>query len=75
MRQVIVSGAARRLIDADISPDVTEFARDVMELVAERNRLRAALELIQKWDCLNPPRSELCADHPWLKRLVDEVLS
>lgn len=38
------------------------------------NRLEAALERIAEWDCLNPPRPELCADHPWLKRLVDEAL-
>lgn len=44
-------------------------------IVRERDALKAALIKIQQWDCLNPPRSELLADLPWLKRLVDETLT
>ena len=40
----------------------------------EATRYRAALKAIQGWDCLNPPQSDLCADFPWLRRLVDEAL-
>lgn len=36
---------------------------------------QAALIKVQQWDCLNPPRPELLADLPWLKRLVDEALT
>lgn len=42
---------------------------------SEADRLKAALRKIQQWDCLNPPRPELLADLPWLKRLVDEALT
>jgi hypothetical protein len=44
-------------------------------LAARIDTLETALLAIQSWDCLNPPRSELCADHPWLKRLVDAALA
>jgi hypothetical protein len=35
----------------------------------EREKIRAdryerALRVIREWDCLNPPDSSLCADHP-----------
>ena len=40
----------------------------------EVERLRAALEQIQHWDCLNPPDPKLCADHPWLRSVVDKAL-
>ena len=40
----------------------------------EAERYRAALKRIQGWDCLNPPQADLCADLPWLRRLVDEAL-
>ena len=39
------------------------------------DRLRAALERIQKWDCLNPPRADLLGDLPWLRKLVDEAIA
>lgn len=42
---------------------------------ARIKRLEEALRRIQEWDCLNPPDPSLCADHPWLKRLVDEALT
>lgn len=42
---------------------------------AEAARLRQALQAIQGWDCLNPPDPQLCADHPWLQRLVDAALT
>jgi hypothetical protein len=38
-------------------------------------KLETALRTIQQWDCLNPPRPELLADLPWLKRVVDEALT
>lgn len=40
----------------------------------ERVELVETLKIIQAWDCLNPPNPELCADHPWLKKLVDDAL-
>jgi hypothetical protein len=42
---------------------------------AEATRLRLVLVQIQDWDCLNPPDPRMCADHPWLRRLVDNTLS
>lgn len=36
--------------------------------------MRTALLQIQQWDCLNPPRAELLADLPWLRRTVDQAL-
>jgi hypothetical protein len=40
----------------------------------EAERYRAVLKTIQGWDCLNPPQADLCADLPWLRRLVDAAL-
>jgi hypothetical protein len=40
----------------------------------EAERYRAVLKTIQGWDCLNPPQADLCADFPWLRRLVDMAL-
>lgn len=52
-----------------------EFALDrVASLTRERDEARAALRLILAWDCLNPPDPTVCADHPWLRRLVDAAL-
>jgi hypothetical protein len=45
------------------------------DLKQEARRLRAALERIREWDCLNPPDPGLCHDHPWLKRTVDDALA
>jgi hypothetical protein len=47
---------------------------DMEWLIEEVERLREVLRHIQVWDCLNPRDPKLCADHPWLKRLVDEAL-
>lgn len=59
-----------------------EGRRVIIALVAELDGLRAdlaaareTLKQIQAWDCLNPPDPNLCADHPWLKRLVDAALA
>lgn len=38
-------------------------------------RMEVALRSIQQWDCLNPPRTDLCADLAWLKGLVDDALT
>jgi hypothetical protein len=48
--------------------------RDLEHTNAERLRLRLVLVQIQDWDCLNPPDARLCADHPWLRRLIDNAL-
>ena len=53
---------------------VDELTEGRIERNAEVARLRKALTVIAEWDCLNPPDSELCADHPWLKRHVDAAL-
>lgn len=61
---------------------ITELEAALRQTVTEREaatndieRLRTALEAIRRWDCLWPePRRELCADFPWLRRLVDEAL-
>lgn len=42
--------------------------------VQRADRLAKTLREIQAWDCLNPPDPHFCADHPWLRRLVDEAL-
>jgi hypothetical protein len=47
----------------------------VRELARRAARYREALEQIAQWDCLNPPDPNLCHDHPWLKRLVDDALA
>ena len=52
-----------------------QWADHVKRLSEENERLRAALRQIQEWDCLNPPDPKLCADHPWLRRLVDDALA
>ena len=38
------------------------------------NKVVEAARSIQQWDMLNPPRPEICADLPWLKRMIDEAL-
>jgi hypothetical protein len=40
----------------------------------DASRLREALQQIQSWDCLNPPRADLLADLPWLRRIVDAAM-
>ena len=59
--------------DSDILAAVAD-ADALVGALAEVERYRAALKRIQGWDCLNPPQSALCADFPWLRRLVDEAL-
>jgi hypothetical protein len=41
---------------------------------AAREEAEQALRTIQQWDCLNPPRADLLADLPWLRRVVDAAL-
>ena len=49
---------------------------DLIErLIAERDVARNALLKIQEWDCLNPPRSDLLCDLPWLRDVVDTAMS
>lgn len=38
------------------------------------NDLRRALQKLQAWDCLNPPRVDMCADLAWVKQTIDEAL-
>lgn len=47
---------------------------DTVMLCKRLDAKDAALRKIQQWDCLNPPRPELLADLPWLKRVVDAAL-
>lgn len=61
--------------------DVAAAREETQELWQEAEAAEArvavledALRRIAEWDCLNPPSSDLCADHPWLKRLVDAAL-
>ena len=47
-------------------------------LAAERKeaeRRLTALKTIAQWDCLNPPRGDLLADLPWLRRIVDAAIA
>ena len=37
--------------------------------------MRKHLLMISQWDCLNPPNRDLCADHPWLRQVVDAALA
>ncbi len=53
-----------------------EAAVDAQQLAEIRaDALQEALERIRSWDCLNPPRPDLLADLPWLRRLVDAALA
>ena len=62
----------RHLIGRDLLlPDAELLAHGGPRLAA----LEAALRAIQQWDCLNPPDPNLCHDHPWLKRTVDDALA
>lgn len=54
---------------------LNEHAVALAEQDAEIERLRQALVTIKQWDCLNPPRADLCHDHPWLRRHVDAALA
>ena len=54
--------------------NLTQTQERCSQLLNEQRSLRAALKRIQAWDCLNPPRIDLCADLPWLRCLVDEAL-
>ena len=47
---------------------------DLADARQECARLRAALERIAAWDCLNPPDPILLNDLPWLRQLVDDAL-
>lgn len=59
--------------------EVLAFYEECQEDVSREWRraegYRAALKAIQGWDCLNPPNADLCADLPWLRRLVDAALA
>jgi hypothetical protein len=51
-------------------------ARDAAAVADARvAELEAALETIRAWDFLNPPRADLLADLPWLRRVVDGALA
>ncbi len=39
-----------------------------------RKKLEATLHQILQWDCLNPPRPDLLADLPWLRKLIERAL-
>jgi small-conductance mechanosensitive channel len=47
---------------------------DNLRLTNRILELETALRTIQAWDCLNPPRSDLLADLPWLRNVVDAAL-
>lgn len=56
-----------------------EAANALNAALAENERLRAALERIAQWDCLNPPVSHItcvrdASDFTWLRGVVDEAL-
>lgn len=55
--------------------DKDRLRRRNARLKEEAQKYRAALVQIRQWDCLNPPRPELLADLPWLKKLVDDALA
>ena len=46
----------------------------VTRTLQRAEQLETALRTIKAWDCLNPPATDLCADFPWLKQLVDAAL-
>lgn len=52
-----------------------QLRRRNARLKEEAQKYRSALLKIREWDVLNPPRPELLADLPWLKKLVDEALA
>jgi hypothetical protein len=55
--------------------DKDRLRRRNTRLKVEALKYRAALQQIAQWDVLNPPRSDLLADLPWLKQLVDDALA
>ena len=55
--------------------DKDRLRRRNTRLKEEATKYRTALQQIAQWDVLNPPRSELLSDLPWLKKLVDDALS
>ena len=67
----------------EIAPDwIYEFAESqpdaesvcMARALLAANKVVEAARSIQQWDMLNPPRPEICADLPWLKRMIDEAL-
>ena len=76
---------AERQLRSDIEQLRADLAHyhqleDVFEAKdSENERLRAALEKIAQWDCLNPPVSHIAcvrdaSDFHWLRGVVDEAL-
>jgi hypothetical protein len=55
--------------------EIQNLEAKIAMLETRNATLLAALESIAAWDCLNPPDPNLCADHPWLKRLVDDAIA
>lgn len=55
--------------------DKDRLRRRNARLQEEAKRYRTALQVISQWDVLNPPRPDLLADLPWLKKLVDDALA
>lgn len=41
----------------------------------DAERMRAGLETLRAWDCLNPPRTDLLADLGWVARTIDAALA
>lgn len=65
--------ACKRIVELQAELVSTRAAK-IREFYPLAEAKADALRKIQQWDCLNPPRSDLLADLPWLKRLVDEAL-
>lgn len=55
--------------------DKDRLRRRNERLKQEAQRYREALLKIKEWDVLNPPKTEVLADLPWLKKLVDDALA
>lgn len=72
----------QKLRDYDtVNTNLTSTQERCTELVEEarverrrRKKLEHALHQILQWDCLNPPRSEVLHDLPWLRKLVETAL-
>ncbi len=67
------------VLDADRANEICIQRREAASVLGaqaeEIAALRVALTTIQAWDCLNPPRGDLLADLPWLRRVVDAALA
>lgn len=72
MRCIACGGPAFLVDNQRLIDGYDKVHADLAASQAEAAKLREALEVILKWDSLNPPAPG--TDFPWLKTVVDEAL-